>query len=751
MHQLPNPLGAIESVAVGFVSVMLWLRLSWSWPLWFALTVLNLSAAIDQRLDARLPESMSGGDFSVSGWVESFPSHAEGQVNFSFRIAHADQALPDGLRRLRLSWYDPPLDLDAGTALDLEVRLRAPRGFSNPGGFDYERWLFQEGYGATGYVRDGNPARDIGENLARYGLGVRASLAHRLISNAPGDDAGALLTALAIGERHLFEDEHWKVFRRTGTSHLVAISGLHIGLIASFAFWLSRKIWLRLPGTVCHYELYGAAASSFSCSFLYALLAGFGVPAQRALLMLIVAFAAILSRRRISMSTGLSAAAVFVLLWDPFASSSASFWLSFMAVALLWQLSAIRSPGRTFAAPKLIASAALQWRLCLGLIPVTALFFGEISLVAPVVNFFAIPYVSVALVPATLISTLASGSDVVATPLVAIAGSLANLMWLTLERVATWDWSAMMVPTADRARFFLAIVGVILAVPVHPLPGRYLALIATLPLFFPRAERPGHGAAVATVLDVGHGLAVIVETRNHVLLFDAGPRYPSGFDSGADIVVPALRALRHDTVDTIVISHSDNDHAGGAPALIARFPEAMLIAGPDVALHGITNCTSGLSWSWDGVEFEFLHPPSGFQLLGNDSSCVLRVSTVDDAILITGDVERAGERSILDRIDDLASGVVIVPHHGSVTSSSEDFVSATGAAYAIVSTERNNRWGFPRPEVRQRWEQANARMVTTGDGGAVTISIGDSAVTAVAPRRERRRRYWFPASEGSSG
>ncbi len=751
MHQLPGPLGVVESVAVGIASVILGLLLSSTWPLWFAFSVLNLSAAIDQRLEARLPEVMSGGDFVVSGWVDSFPVPTEGQVSFSLRITHSQNSSIRDLRRLRLSWYDPPLDIDAGTALDLTVRLRAPRGLSNPGGFDYERWLFLEGYGATGYVRDGKPGHDVDLSLARYWYGVRAAIAQRLISNAPGDDAGALLTALAIGERHLFDDNHWEAFRRTGTSHLVAISGLHIGLIASFAFWLFRRIWLRLPGTIRHYELYGAAASSLVCAFLYALLAGFGVPAQRALMMLVVAFAAILSRRRISMSTGLSVAAVFVLLWDPFAASSASFWLSFMAVALLWQLAEIRTSERTFSAPKIIASAALQWRLCLGLIPVTAFFFGEISLVAPIVNFFAIPYVSLALVPATLISMLALLPNAVGSPLVIIAGELANFMWLVIEWIAAWNWSAIVLPTTDRILLILAVVGVILMVPIHPLPGRYVAFLATIPLFTTRAEGPASGAARATVLDVGHGLAVIVETRNHVLLFDAGPSYPSGYDSGADIVVPALHALGHDSVDAIVISHSDNDHAGGAPAVIARYPDATLIAGPDVELRGSTICTSGYSWLWDGVDFEFLHPPSGFRSLGNDSSCVLRISTADDAILLTGDVERAGERSMLDRNSDLDSGIVIVPHHGSATSSSEDFVNATGADYAVVSTGRDNRWGFPRPEVRRRWELANARIVTTGNGGAITITIGESAVTAVVPRRERRRRYWFPVSERQSG
>lgn len=751
VQQLPGPLGAVESGVVGLVSVLLALRLSSSLPLWFAFSMLNLSSAIEQRIESRLPAAMSGSDYSVSGWVDSFPAHTTGQVSFSLRVTHSGNSSLRNIERLRLSWYDPPQDIDAGTALDLTVRLRVPRGLSNPGGFDYEKWLFLEGYGAVGYVRDGNLARDVGDNLVRGWFGLRAAISRRLIANAPGDDAGAMLTALAIGERHLFDDKHWQAFRRTGTSHLVAISGLHIGLIASFSFWLMRKLWLLLPGSIRHYDLYGAAASSLVCASLYALLAGFGVPAQRALLMLAVALAAVLSRRRISMISGLSTAAIFVLLWDPFASSSASFWLSFMAVALLWQLAEMRMAGWDFSASGIIASAALQWRLCLGLVPVTAFFFGEISLIAPIVNFFAIPYVSLALVPATLISSMALVFDGVGEPMVRSAGELANAMWLILEWLAAWNWSAIVLPTNDRVLFFLAIVGVILMVPVHPLPGRYLALLATIPLFTTRVGGPGFGIAKTTVLDVGHGLAVIVETREHVLLFDSGPRYPSGFDSGADIVVPALHALGYDAVDTIVISHSDNDHAGGAPAVIAHYPEAALITGPDVSLPDSMICSAGASWVWDGVDFEFLHPPSGFRSLGNDSSCVLRVSTADDAILLTGDVEQAGERSMLDRSIELDSGIVIVPHHGSATSSSEAFVDAIGAAYAIVSAGRDNRWGFPRPEVQRRWEIASARVVTTGHGGAVTIIIGGAAETTVVTRRESRRRYWFPAPDGPSG
>jgi competence protein ComEC len=561
----------------------------------------------------------------------------------------------------------------------------------------------------------------------------------------PGVDAPPLLTALALGERFGFDDRHWEVLRRTGTSHLMAISGLHIGLVAAFSFFLLRRIWLRLPGALAHFDLLGASLVSLLCSAAYAAAAGFGVPTQRALIMLIVASFAVLTRRSVSMAVGLSTAALCVLLWDPFAISSPSFWLSFIAVGLLWQLGQGRSAfveRRHRRRDKLRDSVSVQWGICLGLAPIVVLYFGELSVVSPFVNFLMIPVFSLALVPLTLIGVLALFSDSLGPLLIQVPGRLVQLVWSVLETVSSWHWSAIDIPPADSWLLILAVIGVMFALPVHPMPGRFLSGLAVLPLMFGRQGGPETGVAVATVLDVGHGLAVIVETRHHVLLFDAGPRYRSGFDSGEQIVLPALTALGRSELDTIIISHADTDHSGGAAAVTAAFPSAQIFAGPDVGMSGASACRRGDEWRWDEVHFQFLHPPVEFFPLGNDSSCVLKVATRAGSLLIPGDVEVEGERALVSRSTDLRSTVVILPHHGSATSSSPAFVDAVDASHAVASAAFANQWGFPRPEIQARWRAAGAELVTTGERGAITITLGNSRDVDLTSHRERRRRYW---------
>ncbi len=729
-------------------ALLAWLVTSWRWPIWMVIGFLWTAYHIEQRLQLYFDPELAGQDLWVAGWVDSFPNHAPGQVKFSLRLAPAER--PTGVpRRLRLTWYEPPIELEAGIALRLKVRLKEPRGLSNPGGFDYERWLFLEGYRATGYVREGDRQRDASIGPARWWLAKRADLARRITAATPGTDAPVLLTALALGERSGFEERHWEGLRRTGTSHLMAISGLHIGLVAALSFFVLRRIWIRLPGVLAHYDLQSAALVSFACAALYAAAAGFAIPTQRALLMLSVAYLAVLTRRFVSMTAGLSTALLFVLFWDPLTIISPSFWLSFVAVGLLWQL----GQSRTGLAQnsKFRKSAIIQWGICLGLTPVVVLFFGEVSLVAPVVNFVTIPIFTLVLVPLTLLATLTLSVDFLGPYLMYGAGLLAQSVWWALEFIAGWSWSATILPQADRWQFVLAVIGVIFALPIHPLPGRYLSAFAILPLLVVQTDGPKPGVAVATVLDVGHGLAVIIETRNHVLLYDAGPRYRSGFDSGSEIVLPALRAKGRTRLDTIVISHADTDHSGGAGAVIEAFPRARLVVGPDVRLTHASACRAGQSWVWDGVEFSFLHPPVRYTPLGNDSSCVLRVATRAGALVITGDIESRGERTLLSQVPWLQADVVIVPHHGSATSSTPALVDAMNARYAVVSTAYANQWGFPRPEVRARWEASGAKMVTTGANGAITIALGSSAEPRLTFRRDRRRRYWRGASRGSSG
>jgi competence protein ComEC len=288
--------------------------------------------------------------------------------------------------------------------------------------------------------------------------------------------------------------------------------------------------------------------------------------------------------------------------------------------------------------------------------------------------------------------------------------------------------------------FALAACGVAFAVGGQALPGRRLAWLAVVPMFVPAVAVPLEDEVHAAVLDVGQGLAVLVETRSHRLLFDAGPAFRSGFDSGADIVLPALAANGRRGLDVLVVSHADNDHAGGAAAVVAAFPSVVVLHGPDVTKLPGDTCERGQSWRWDGVEFRMLHPASGFAPLGNESSCVLKITAPGGSLLITGDIERRGEAAVLEG-EPGAADVVVVPHHGSATSSSAALVAALRARHAVVSAGFANRWGFPKPEVTARWQRGGAAVVVTADTGAVSIDLARDGI-AVGAEREVRHRYW---------
>jgi competence protein ComEC len=717
-----------------------------AWPFWLIASLSWTWLAIDARLDARLAPALAGGDVNVSGWVDGFPRESSGQVSFSFRVtgSECDIALPS---RLRLTWYDPPLEIRAGGSYELTVRLKPPRGLVNPGGFDFERWLFLEGYGATGYVRDGGAASERFGSLARAWLERRAAMAVRIGDVVVNPDARALLTALALGERFGFTDDHWAAFRRTGTSHLVAISGLHVGIVSGLLFFAARWLWLRGPAVLAVYDLEVAALVSFMGAFFYTALAGFSIPTQRALIMLLVGLLALTSRRVTTMAAGLSAAVLFVLLWDPLAPLSASFWLSFAAVALLWQLGNLRVGGsRDGAAARvrqtLCNVGRVQWGVTIGLVPIVVMAFGELSIVSPLVNVVAIPFFSLVLVPLTLLATATLSVAFVGMTLLAVAAALADWSYAALAMISEYPWAALPMPALGIGSAALLCAGATAALPMHALPGRYLAWVAMLGPLLSTPRGPAARAFEATVLDVGHGLAVLVRTRARSLLFDAGARYPSGFDSGEEIVLPALRSLGIKTLDAIVISHADNDHAGGLGAVLEAFPRATLIAGPDLQMRQAISCRRGQRWEWDGVLFEIAHPSAAFPLLGNDSSCVLKVSTADHALLLTGDVERAAERSLVAAGLDLTADVVVVPHHGSATSSTGAFTTATRPKVAIVSAGYANQWGFPKEEVVARWARVGATTVVTGEAGAVSLTFAPDDRFEMSTGRARRHRAW---------
>jgi competence protein ComEC len=543
------------------------------------------------------------------------------------------------------------------------------------------------------------------------------------------------------------------VLQRTGTSHLVAVSGLHIAIVAGLSFWLMLRCALCLPGALARHAQSLAAGLCLIPATAYAALAGFGLPTRRALVMLLAAEILIVTRRRWPFSSAFSLALIVVLALDPAASLSASFWLSFGAVALL--LVAALSPGRARSAARMRATAWLaefgrvHWALTLGLIPLSLWYFGQFSLASFFVNAVAIPVFSLLIVPLSLLAALIAALAIDDPWLTPLTAALAQLAWQGFEFAAAMPFAALALPKPPLPEVLLGSAAILLALPWHPLPGRRFALLGMLPLLLSGTSRLPEGEARINVLDVGQGLAVAIETRRHRALYDAGPRYRSGFDAGAEIVGPALEALGVRRLDRLIVSHGDADHAGGMDAILARFPEATLLAGPDVLDARAAGCFAGDAWDWDGVSFSILHPPVDFGPPGNETSCVLRIETAGGTVLLTGDIERRAE-SILTRTEDIAAEVVVVPHHGSRTSSTARFVEQVKARYAIVSAGHRNRWGFPLPEISQRWEEAGARVLVTGETGAIEVKLAAAGIELGAAR-DRRHRYWQAEREAFSG
>lgn len=705
----------------------------------FAFSLTGLAA--DSALSARWPADADGQDVELAGWIDSLPQIEPGRTVFSLRVIVSP--VDSAPRRVRLSWYDDAPVLAAGQAIAVEARIRSPRGLINPGGFDYERWLLVEGYDATGYVRERRTAPSLPWSLARTWLRVRARVAENIAHLVAGPDAAVLIRALALGERSGFGDRHWEVLQRSGTSHLVAVSGLHIGMIAAMAFWLLLRLALRLPARLALHAHSLAAFLSLLPAGVYAALAGFTLPTRRALIMLVVVQLLVILGRRAASAHSLCLALIVILAADPLASLTASFWLSFVAVAVLLAASMemrtplVNSGSRPFLKP--IEFCRLQYALTLGLMPLVIWFFGQVSLASFAVNLVAIPVFGLVVVPLSLVVALtaAFGGDPLG--VVFLAGTVVDIVWQALAQVGSSRFAAIELPRPDLPAFWLGLAAIALTIPRHGLPGRRLGVLALLPLFLNRGPTPGYGQAQVTVLDVGHGLAVAIDTATHRVLYDAGPLLRSGFDAGGEIVVPALEALGGRPPDLLILSHGDSDHAGGAASVVGRYPDVRVMTPADVGLDS-EPCEAGMSWHYDGVRFSVLHPPTRSFFSGNDGSCVVHVETLGGSLLLTGDIETRAEARLAGS-SQLAADVVVVPHHGSSTSSTTAFVRSVEPSVAIVSAAHNNRWGFPRPEVTDRWTGVGAVVLTTADLGAIELTFGAGEIEVDALRHSRRR-YW---------
>ncbi|WP_348762244.1 DNA internalization-related competence protein ComEC/Rec2 [uncultured Salinisphaera sp.] len=675
------------------------------------------------RMANRWPVARDGAVAELRGRVAALPEIQHRRTRFRL-------AADDG-RTYRLSWYDDAPRLAAGDCLNLRAKISTPHGSANPGGFDYTAWLWREGIDATGYVK-----QDLGcADAPRASLDrLRGAAIARLAPTLSGRPMRGIIEALSLGVRQHIDDAQWAVLRATGTTHLVAISGLHIGLVAGLLFFLARWGLLRSPArrrarlAACGIAFLGAAG--------YAALAGWALPTQRALVMVTVGLIAVALEREIGASKALGAAAIAVLLISPPAVTAPGFWLSFAAVAWLIALAGwIRGPWWA-------RWIGYQAGLVVALMPITLWFFGQASLVSPLVNGLLIPAASV-FVPVVLLGVLLAlvvpslGGEVLTW-----VGTALNAGWQVLAWVAQVDMAAMATVLASITLLLLAVGGLVwLMLPLPPAL-RGLGLVCLLPIALgvrPGLGPPAPGAFRTHVLDVGQGLAVVVRSANHVLVFDAGPAYPSGFDAGEMIVTPFLGYLGISHINRLMISHGDMDHIGGARALSKAFS-----IGRRVGAESAHPCHAGQTWAWDGVRFTVLAPTAADAgRAGNDASCVLRVASADYSILLTGDIERRGEQALVERLAgaDLASDVLVVPHHGSNTSSSARFLDAVAPRAAIVSSGWHNRWGFPRPQVVARYRARGVTLFNTAVAGAVTL---EAAADTLQIRRFRddASRFW---------
>ena len=712
----------------------------------FLWALLHAHTALDRGIAAEL----QGKDLYVHGVVVSLPNQTKKSSKFEFQVERIEldgSELPSP-GRIRLSWYRAAAKIEAGQRWGLKVRLKRPRGFANPGGFDYEGWLYQRGIRATGYVRKSEQNRVLGEVRGLVSIqGWRQTIRDKINALSTEPASAALLNGLVVGDRSGIKQEQWQLFARTGTSHLIAISGLHIGIVFGLIFFVVRRAWcisntmpLQIPAQQA------AAIFGFIAAVIYAAMAGFAIPTQRALIMLLVFVVGYLLRRPPMPSRALAMALLLVVLWEPLALLSAGFWLSFTAVAVIF----FGISGRIGKIGWLQQWGSVQWMIALGLAPVLLAMGLQVSLLAPLINLIAVPLFSFVMVPLCLSTVLLLFmSEPVGVQLLVFTNWMLTQGLGGLEYLSGISFVVWTAPEMPLWVWPPVVAGAVMLLSPRGLPARWLGLLFLAPIVLVRPATPEYGAVNFTVLDVGQGLAVVLQTQHHTLLYDLGPRFSDDFDAGSAVVVPYMRSLGIDRVDRLIISNGDMDHSGGLSGVLGQVDIGLIQSGEPGRLNVTAElCRAGDSWNWDGVGFRILHPAADEAWKGNDSSCVLKIEVGDRTLLIPGDIERDVEKMLLDRVKgELGSDLVIMPHHGSKSSSTIGFVRAVSPSYAIVSSGYRNRYGFPDTGVVGRWRSVGSEVLNTAELGAIELNIAANGVISQPKyHRMQQHRYWQQAA-----
>ncbi|MDE2615617.1 MAG: DNA internalization-related competence protein ComEC/Rec2 [Burkholderiales bacterium] len=718
-----------------------------------------------------LDPALEGQDVRVTGRISAMPQFGENSTRFRYTVESATQEgqtvqIPP---QLYLSWYgswrneDGALleptqvapALQAGERWQFTVRLRAPHGARNPHGFDFELWLWEQGLQATGYVRTGrrDPQPRLIEQSGKHPVEwarqqVRDAIQQRapVVSGSPTEEAQAramgIVAALVTGDQQAITRSDWDVFRATGVAHLMSISGLHITLFAWLAALLLRALWRTSP-RLClafpaqHAGLLGGLLLAAS----YALFSGWGVPAQRTVLMLATVTLLRLSARRWPWPQLWLLAAAVVLAADPWALLQAGFWLSFVAVGVLFAGAGRETPE----APRTLRQHLWgllreQWLITLALAPLTLLLFGQVSLVSLLANVLAIPWVTLLVTPLSLLGLLWA-------PLWDAAAQTVQWLGWALGGLASLPLATFSVAQAPLWAGVAGVLGGLLLVLRLPWAMRFAGLPLLLPVLLWQAPRPAPGQFDLLAVDIGQGNAVLVRTAGHALLYDAGPRYANDSDAGQRVLVPLLRALDV-RLDRLVLSHRDSDHTGGGVAVLSAQPDADLLSSLEDAhelqtLRRSRRCMAGQVWDWDGVHFEVLHPPAGDYgraRRSNALSCVLRISNGLQTALLAGDIEKAQEARLVQEGAALRADWLLVPHHGSKTSSTAAFLDAVAPHTALVQAGYRNRFGHPAAEVTARYEERGVQVLNSAQCGAARW--GSEQPRQTRCQREMQARYW---------
>lgn len=770
------PAGALVG-AIALASASLWRNRSW--PRWSSmgcgasLGVLYAVLSGQQVTQSLLPVALEQQPLWLSGrivgLIESRPAYGRQAQRFSLRVDACRQSDNSPcavvLHTVQLTFYESassnpsiPIPIASGERWQLPVKLKRPHGLANPGGFDFESWLVQQRFSATGTVTTQRGSQRLAPasvfSVDRWRAAVRDDLQQRLqpFTQSP------LLLALLVGDGSAITRADWSLFRSTGTIHLFVVSGSHIAFTGGLIWWLGR-LWRRSPfSTSSRREHVLCALPALLVALGYALLAGMGLPIQRALIMFAVVLIATTLRRDLRFFDALLLALVLVLLRDPLAARDAGCWFSFAAVSAL-ALAFAGASQRGEQAKDRWGWLRAQWLIFVVCLPVLMLISGQLTLLSLPANLIAVPLTTVITLPLAFTALLLNAlSPVLGTSPEQWCWYAADLSLRGLLSVLGWlrdIGGGLVLPLASSPHASLyALSAVLLLLLPRGVPGRALALVLLLPVLWPRHPEVPSQSVRVTVIDVGQGLSVLVETRSHRLLYDTGPAFGTGSSAAELAVLPLLRQRGVRELNMLMVSHRDSDHAGGVGSILQALQVDDMLVGDRLPVTELTpvqrSCAAGQQWRWDEVQFTVLNPLPAAVDSGNNHSCVLLIEVGQSSVLLAGDIEKPIEQRLLDDGRLRPTTVLVAPHHGSRSSSSTAFVQKLQPRYVVFSTGYHNRFGHPHPLVAARYRAVGAQLLNTTATGALTFELRNNGVAAVTEYRKSYRHFWDePAFPGS--